>query len=69
MRTIESVTKRYARELKSRNVTIEWTGTNHVLACTACGQNWYPMVQNGGRYHRGFWVCPNTCNDPKKAAA
>jgi hypothetical protein len=33
------------------------------LACENCGQTWSPNLQPGGRLPRGYWKCPNGCNE------
>lgn len=36
-----------------------------ILHCKKCGQGWSPNIQPGGKLPRGYWKCPNGCNDPK----
>ena len=35
--------------------------------CLECGATWSPNIQPGGKLPRRWWVCPNGCNDPRKA--
>lgn len=35
-----------------------------ILRCTECGQGWSPNFQRGGKLPRGYWKCPNGCNNP-----
>jgi hypothetical protein len=39
-----------------------------VLRCRECMQEWSPDIQPGGRMPRGYWKCPNGCNEPDKQA-
>ena len=32
--------------------------------CMKCGCQFSPMLQEGGRLPRGYWKCPNGCNEP-----
>jgi hypothetical protein len=31
--------------------------------CLSCGHAWQPPVLHGGRYPRGWWKCPEGCNE------
>lgn len=33
------------------------------LRCMNCGKAWSPNLQSGGRLPRGYWKCPNRCNE------
>jgi hypothetical protein len=49
-------------ELKKVGVTIEnpyklW------LSCDRCGDVWSPCILPGGRLPRGYWKCPQGCNE------
>lgn len=39
------------------------------LQCVACGQVWSPNLRTGGSLPRGYWKCPNGCNDSALAAS
>lgn len=32
--------------------------------CLECGQVWFTLFGRGGRRPRGWWKCPNGCNEP-----
>jgi hypothetical protein len=34
-----------------------------LLECESCGQRWAPNIQGEGRMPRGYWKCPNGCNE------
>lgn len=34
------------------------------IRCKQCRQKWWPTFESGGKYPRGYWVCPNGCNLP-----
>jgi hypothetical protein len=40
----------------------DWSLT--LLVCDTCGECWSPTVGRGGRLPRGYWRCPNRCNEP-----
>lgn len=33
------------------------------LSCMNCGHCWSPNLLSGGRLPRGYWKCPNGCNE------
>lgn len=37
--------------------------TGVTLRCTSCRQVWSPLLGSGGRLPRGWWKCPNWCNE------
>lgn len=48
--------------LQSRGVRL--VDFNHLrLECLACGQHWSPMLGDRGRLPRGYFYCPNRCNE------
>lgn len=51
-----------APELKKVGVTIL---NEHPLEleCDNCKHVWWPNLQEGGRLPRGYWKCPDGCND------
>lgn len=51
-----------AAELKRAGVTI-LNPSNLLLACDQCGCGWSPNLVTGGKLPRGYWKCPNGCND------
>lgn len=37
---------------------------HQILGCVQCGQGWSPNQPPAGqRMHRGWWKCPNGCNE------
>ena len=32
------------------------------LECVRCGKGWFPRYTPCGRLSRGYWKCPNGCN-------
>jgi len=50
------------RELKKVGIEFEDSHSVH-LKCKKCGQRWSPNLQEGGRLPRGYWKCPNGCNE------
>ncbi len=52
-------------ELKKAGVKI-LSASNVQLKCEACGSWWSPNLLSGGRLPRGYWKCPNGCNDATK---
>ena len=55
-----------APELKKVGVTILERQRNIALLCDNCGAAWSPDLQAGGKLPRGYWKCPNGCNDPDR---
>jgi hypothetical protein len=49
-------------ELKKFGVTVV-EEQKVILNCDKCGQGWSPNIQPGGKMPRGYWKCPNGCND------
>lgn len=49
------------RELKKFGVEIVDV-PGHWLRCAECQKFWSPMIQRGGKNPRGYWKCPNGCN-------
>jgi hypothetical protein len=35
----------------------------HILGCQECGQGWAVNLLPGGHLPRGWWRCPNGCNE------
>lgn len=33
------------------------------LGCLDCQYIWSPMIQPGGKLPRGYWKCPQGCNE------
>jgi hypothetical protein len=33
------------------------------LSCMYCGRTWSPNLRTGGHLPRGYWICPDGCND------
>ena len=31
--------------------------------CNQCGETWSPNLMHGGRLPKGWWRCPNGCNN------
>lgn len=55
--------KRFSvRELAKVGVEIR-DPSRVVLGCTRCGHGWSPMLMTGGRLPRGYWKCPEGCNE------
>ena len=48
-------------QLRKVGVTIYCDHTGK-LQCRDCGQIWQPMLRRGGKMPRGYWKCPNGCN-------
>lgn len=40
-----------------------------LLECKLCGHRWSPdlpsRMRNGGKFARGYWICPDACNKPE----
>lgn len=34
--------------------------------CQSCGAKWHPMLKKGGKIPRGYWRCPEGCNEPER---
>ena len=58
---IDTNTRRAAQK---HNVTIEFQAGSLKVHCLACGQEWSPMLQAGGKLPRQWWKCPRgwECN-------
>jgi hypothetical protein len=52
------------RDLSKVGITII-SEDNLILECDNCKQRWQPTIQRGGKLHRGYWHCPNGCNEKK----
>ena len=61
-------TSRMARgERRLRVVGVELVDAhNGTFACLACGQHWSPCILPGGRLPRGYYRCPNGCNEDQR---
>ena len=61
------MTKKYSVRLTEgslRRVGIDLLGFPDIhLACRACGQHFMPLLRPGARLPRGWWRCPNGCNE------
>jgi len=54
-----------ASELNKVGVTLIDDPSGNCLECQKCGV-WYVNQPVGGtRFGRGYWKCPNGCNDPE----
>lgn len=58
--------RRWARQLHRVGVELI-DADRHILACVACGQAWIPLVRAGGRFRRGYRICPRGCNRRERA--
>ena len=57
--------RRYSKsELKRVGVSII-DETRIMLKCDQCDARWSPNLRTGGNLPRGYWKCPNRCNDTK----
>jgi len=59
---------RWQQQAKKANVTVGGVDTGRVVVtCNQCGAKWSPNLRTGGHLPRGWWKCPNGCNDEKTA--
>ena len=55
--------KRFTKnELLKANVILE-DDRRIILRCGKCRQGWSPNIKAGGKLPRGYWKCPNGCNE------
>jgi hypothetical protein len=54
--------KQFERHMEKRNVLVI-RFPNILLECKECGKGWSPMFQTGGKLPRGYWKCPDGCNE------
>jgi hypothetical protein len=52
------------KELGKFGVTIV-DPTGVWLSCNDCGKHWSPDLRTGGHLPRGYWKCPQGCNNPE----
>lgn len=58
---------RTCAESELAKVGVKMAGHSHVrLKCEGCGQTWAQNILSGGRMPRGYWKCPDGCNEPKQ---
>jgi len=50
------------RRLKEKNVDL-FDPRSFTLLCRKCGRTWQPTFGENGRLSRGYWRCPNGCNE------
>jgi hypothetical protein len=53
--------KSFRSELNRHGLTL-LDLSKYRLRCDTCGQEWSPNLRPGGRNPRGWWKCPNGCN-------
>lgn len=54
----------YSFKGRIQQVGVEVINENSLwLKCQVCGQTWSPNLRTGGRLPRGYWKCPNGCNE------
>ena len=60
----EAIRPRRLTDYELAKVGVEITNRGNIwLRCKLCGKNWSPNIQTGGKMPRGYWKCPNGCNE------
>jgi hypothetical protein len=58
----DAALRRFERRLAIVGVELVDLSTGE-LSCTSCCKGWWFNLRPGGRLYRGFWKCPQGCND------